>query len=883
MSLSPGVRLGPYEVTAALGAGGMGEVYRARDTRLGRDVAIKILSSGAGADADRLARFEQEARAAAALNHPNITALYDLGTYVPADTSQPTPYLVIEFLEGATLRERLAEGALPVRKAIAYARGLASGLAAAHEKGIVHRDLKPENVFVTTDERIKILDFGLAKLAEPQVAVAGVTGLLTTPGATMPGMVLGTAGYMAPEQVRGLAADHRSDIFAFGAVVYEMLSGQRAFAGETPMDVMMAVARADPPSVLVARPDLPASLVRVVERCLEKDPAARFQSTRDLAFTLEGAAPTPSGGSPALPAEAASRRQRAAAARNRWTWLAAGIALGAATAALVTIVRSPSSGESAPPLAINLPVDFPVFRLPGVAPAVPGFWNPSPDNRWMLGLELLPDGRTQFVLNELATATSRRLAATAGNVTVANSAWSPDSKAIAYWDATDGFLKRLTLDTGAITRVGQFRDVRSVSWGPQGIVFANLAEIDVAVFVVSPDGGAVRQLAPSMRQPQVLPNGSILAARTGQGADAGLTLLTDAGPPRTLIAGVEPHGYAAGHVLYNRQDKLVAHKFDERTGVLVGEPRILGDAALDRVFANDALLTWVAGDPGLSGPLTWIDRLGRRTPVPGAPRLASGATIAVYDDRIVATSMVPPGPRGSDLWTIRLDTGALTRVFEGPDTWDAHPRWSRDGARLLFRSSVSLKLADAGGGAPPDTVVPSIPGMERLDDWSADERHALVSVVTAERRYDILDVDLRAGGTITPVAATTATESFARFSPDSTLVAYVSDSTGPPEVYVQTFPMNGPSTRVSLSGGTMPKWSRDGTRIYFFSPDGWIMESVVSRASGRITPATPVRVVPASGSDFMPSSDGQRFLIMEAAPTRPIAVANWKGLLQQPR
>ena len=879
MSLSPGVRLGPYEVTAALGAGGMGEVYRARDTRLGRDVAIKILPPGLGVDVDQLARFEQEARAAATLNHPNITALYDIGTYAPADAADARPYLVIELLEGVTLRERLAEGALPVRKAIACAREIAAGLAEAHQKGIVHRDLKPENVFVTTDGRAKILDFGLAKLTEPPMAAQGATALVTTPAATMPGMVLGTVGYMAPEQVRGLAADHRADIFAFGAVLYEMLSGRRAFPGETPMDVMMAVARADPPSLLVVRPEVPPSLVRIVERCLEKDPAARYQSTRDLAFTLDGVTPTPSDGSPALPPEAARQPRRVA--RYRWVWLAAGIALGAAGAALFTAYRAPSEGESAQPVALTLPSDFLFFRLPGVSSAVPGFWSPSPDNRWILGIELLQDGRTQFALNELSTGTPRQLRATAGNVTVGNSAWSPDSKAVAYWDEADGFLKRLTLETGAITRVGQFRDVRQVAWGPQGIVFANLAENLPAVYAVSPEGGVVTQLAPAMRRPHVLPNGWILALAVGE--SAGMTLLRAGEPPRTLIAGVEPLGYAAGHVFYNQQGMLVAHQFDERNGVLVGDPLALGTASRDRVFANDVLLTWVAGDPGLYGGLAWIDRLGRRIPVPGGARPSGGATIAMHDDLLLATSMRPPGPNGSDIWTIRLDTGGLTRVFQGPDSWDAHPRWSRDGARLLFRSSLSLKLVEVGRGAMPDTLVRSIPGLERLDDWSADERYALVSAVTAERRYDMLAVDLREGGTMTPVAATTATESFARFSPDSALIAYVSDATGPPEVYVQTFPVTGSSTRVSLSGGTLPKWSRDGTRIYFFSPDGWIMESSVSRASGKISPAPPVRVVPASGADFLPASDGQRFLVMEEAVTRPLAVTNWKSLLHRSR
>jgi WD40 repeat protein len=285
MPIGPGTRLGPYEILSSIGAGGMGEVYRAHDTRLKRDVAVKILPADFSADPDRLARFEQEARAAASLNHPNILAVFDIGTYAAPDGSVhgPAPYIVSELLEGETLREKLAN--LPTRRAIEYAIQLARGLAAAHERGIVHRDLKPENVFITNDGRVKILDFGLAKLVQPDASVAA-TMLPTTPPQTMPGVVLGTTTYMSPEQVRGKEADPRSDIFAFGAILYEMLAGHRAFGGETAMDTMSAILKEDPPEISSARRP-PPGVARIVERCLEKDPAARFKSADDLAFALE--------------------------------------------------------------------------------------------------------------------------------------------------------------------------------------------------------------------------------------------------------------------------------------------------------------------------------------------------------------------------------------------------------------------------------------------------------------------------------------------------------------------------------------------------------------------------------------------------------------------
>jgi serine/threonine protein kinase/Tol biopolymer transport system component len=853
----------------------MGEVYRARDTRLGRDVAIKILSSGLSLDHERLARFEQEARAAAALNHPNITALYDVGTHAE------TPYLVTEMLEGATLRDRLSEGPVPIRKALDYARQVALGLAAAHEKGIVHRDLKPENIFITSDDRAKILDFGLAKLTESEPAVAAATMLPTTPRATVPGMVMGTAGYMAPEQVRGLPVDYRVDVFAFGAVLYEMLTGQRAFRGDTQMDVMMAVAREEAVSLAAIRPDVSPTLARIVERCLEKDPSHRFQSTRDLAFALDGQGSTQSGGTSALNTPADLRRYEPRVTRSRWPWLFGGLVLGAATAGIVVAYRTPAGDVRPQPLTLTLPSTAPAFRLPGVFSARPWYWSPSPDSRWLLGIELKPDGRTQLVLNELATGASRGIDSTVGSVSVINSAWSPDSKMVAYWDATDGFLKRLATDTGAVTRLIQFRDVRAVEWGPDGIIIHDLPGNGGPVLqMVPPTGGAAREVGKLLRNPVVLPDGQILAQSI---RDSPALVLVDpkTGDQRLIAPDLSPAGYVRGYVLYNLQERLVAQRLDATAGALVGDQIPLGGAASQRVFASDQLLSWVtSGASELTAGMVWIDRAGRRVPVPGDTVGQSGTTLGLFDDLRVAFGRLGPGTNGADVRTLSLDTGATVQIAATP-IWEDHPRWSRDGRRLLFRSGDTLKIADVGSNVPPKTVIESIPGLERVDDWSRDARHVLVSASTAERRYDILAVDLQSGGAPVGFATTTATESFARFSPDATMVTYVSDVSGPPEVYVQEFPGAETSQRVSQSGGTVPKWSADGSRIYFLSPDAWIMEAPVSRQRGEISVGVPVRVVPASGQEFMPSSDGQRFLVLESARPRSLALVNWRSLLPE--
>src|SRR6266481_8554586 len=299
MTLTAGAKLGPYEIQSPLGAGGMGEVYRARDPRLGRDVAIKVIPVSFAADTERLRRFEQEARAVAALNHPNILAIYDIGT------REGAPFIISELLEGESLHNRLSGVALPVRKAIEYAVQMGQGLAAAHEKGIVHRDLKPENIFVTRDGRIKILDFGLAKLTQPEGDRVD-----TISHQTEAGVVLGTVGYMSPEQVRGKPADHRSDLFSFGAILYEMLSGRRAFHGETAADTMSAILKDDPPELSETARDIPPALQRIVNHCLEKNPSQRFQSAGDVAFNLESLTETSSPSKGGLRAVATPPRRR---------------------------------------------------------------------------------------------------------------------------------------------------------------------------------------------------------------------------------------------------------------------------------------------------------------------------------------------------------------------------------------------------------------------------------------------------------------------------------------------------------------------------------------------------------------------------------------------
>jgi eukaryotic-like serine/threonine-protein kinase len=425
MRLQPGDRLGPYEIMSALGAGGMGEVYRARDPRLGRDVAIKVLPSAVAADVDRLHRFEQEARAAAALNHPNILAVYDVG----ADAN--TTFIVSELLEGETLRERMKSGPVAARKAIELALQLARGLAAAHDRGIIHRDLKPENVFVTRDHRVKILDFGLAKLTQDRAPaeVSAVLTVLSSP--TQPGVVLGTVGYMAPEQVRGLPVDQRADLFAFGAILYELLSGLRAFSRETPPETMAAILNEDPPELSVAAAAIPPALVRIVDRCLEKSPSARFQTASDLAFSLESL----SDGSSA----SASIATPAGSQRTYKPWLAWAVAaLLVATLAPLAYRHVRERRATPSPVRFQIP---PTVEFGG-----PGNFGLSPDGRHLAFVGRGPDGVTRLWIRTMDSLEVRPLPGSEANESTPPPFWSPDGRFVAY-DA-GGKLKKLDVSGG---------------------------------------------------------------------------------------------------------------------------------------------------------------------------------------------------------------------------------------------------------------------------------------------------------------------------------------------------------------------------------------------------------------------------------------------------
>ena len=619
MPLSAGTRLGPYEVLAALGAGGMGEVYRARDPRLGRDVAIKVLPASFSQDADRLRRFEHEARAAGVLNHPNITAVYDIGTHDGA------PYVIEELLEGETLRSELAGERLPVRRAIDYALQTARGLAAAHEKGIVHRDLKPENLFVMRDGRVKILDFGLAKLVqrEPEDG-SRQTSLPTATLGTEPGIVLGTLGYMSPEQVRGRPTDARSDIFALGAILYEMLSGRRAFHGDSSADTMSAILREDPPDLSATNQTIAPGLERIVRHCLEKNPERRFHSSHDLALALEALSDSSSGAtSVAAPLTARPfRRVLLPAAVGVLVAIAVGLAL-------VLTLRPRLSSAGVIRLSIN-PPDGTTFSVFGI-PSTPFL---SPDGRHVAFFASDDGGVSSLWIRSLSNADASRVPAPNAE---SYPFWSPDSRFLAFAAGRQPWsVKKVPVSGGPPVTITDLPSAVSAmasaaAWGSRGVI---LLAVRDGMFTFKETGGPAARFIPvdgasdrALRHfPAFLPDGRHFLYLVDESGKRALWVASlDDPKAKRLVSGLDSQGFYAepGYLLYARGHVLFAQKFAADRLELSGEPV---PVARD-VFQPDVRTRFSAARGALayltwrSAPteLLWFDRDGKpagKTPAP---------------------------------------------------------------------------------------------------------------------------------------------------------------------------------------------------------------------------------------------------------------------------
>jgi eukaryotic-like serine/threonine-protein kinase len=884
--LPPGSQLGPYTITNALGAGGMGEVYRARDSRLRRDVAIKVLPASSSADADRLQRFEQEARAAAALNHPNILALYDIGR------SDAGPYLVTELLEGETLRAMLDRGAMSARKAIEHAVHIARGLAAAHDRGIVHRDLKPENVFITSDGHAKILDFGLAKLVEPQAAIAGGSMLATAAPATTPGVVLGTVGYMAPEQVRGQGADHRADLFAFGAVLYEMLSGRRAFQRETPAETMTAILKEDPPELQVSVTALSPGLQRIVNRCLEKNPSARFQSAGDLAFALD----TVSGSSPSG-ASLSNGRPRA----TRLPWIAAALGLFALAVAAVWISTRPVPDNQVIRFTFTVPEGWTLdLETNASTPFVV-----APNGRAILLRALDKAGLSSLLIRRLDDVEARPLPGTAG---VESYFWSPDSASVAF--VAGNKLQRLDLAGGPPRVLGEATGLLAGAWSPSGtIILGSYRGLEQ----IPQTGGAMTPLIPLGQSdafytgPQFLSDGrrftfmvAVGVAVRGGGQRRLMLGTLGTSEHRMLVDTQEfftPLGFTRGHLLFVRGNAILAQPFDESRMVPLGDAvpivtrvqlipnRPYGAASMSAT----GVLAYLPENDKPIHQLAWFDRSGRRTDVPGDLADLSNVELSP-DGKSVALAILDSSRRTRDIWIQDLARGVRTRFTFDPGE-ERTAIWSPDSTRIIYngqRKTVERDLfAKMSNGSSAETTVLADGLSKDPMDISPDGRYLLYRV-SAKTRNDIWIQPLDGSAKPSPFVASEYNENYAKFSPDGKWVAYTGEESGQQQVYVVPFPGPGGKWQVSAAGGSLSRWRADGRELFYLAPDGQMMSVVVdgSTAAFRAEAPRPLFHVPVAsyvGYQYAVSRDGQQFLVNTALPMPlPVTVvSDWTGALKK--
>ena len=864
MKIAEGTKLGRYEVRSLIGVGGMGEVYRAHDPKIGREVAIKVLPADFSADKERVARFEQEAQAAGALNHPNIIAVYDV------DTQDDVLYVVSELLEGEELRQRLDEGPIPLRKVTEYAQQIVSGLTAAHEKGIVHRDLKPENLFITRDDRIKILYFGLAKLREPDANIHGSEDA-TRRALTNPGVVMGTVGYMSPEQVRGHTTDYRSDIFSFGTILHEMITGKRAFQEESMAETMSAIVKEEPAELTVSNPNISPSLERIVRRCLEKKPDRRFQSTADLGFALESlSAPTSSSGAKftegALAVDTSNEAKFSGLRGRGWT-------VAFAVTALLAIALAVLLGRSIRTTSPVAPLRRFVLNVP--SKSAPN-WNDfgaviSPDGS-RIAYNCREGNAVSICMRELDSLAVRR-------VTEGRDAedwfFSPDGEWIGISDEIG--LSKVSVRGGEQHRIYRWPETESqptgFSWGPDGYILFGTANGLQRL----PEGGGsaetVTRIDPASgvtahTLPSYLPDGKsvlITIVRGDENQTAGLVDLKD-GSLRDL--GIRGHGFfyvAPGWLAFLQGTTLFALAFDPAKPSGSANPvPILENVGSEPLVARDGTLVYVPTRGESSARLVWVDRDGRPTPI-GSERLDYTHLDLAPDGRRALLNL-----EGGKIDLIDLQGGTRKLVAQG-----GFPIWSSSGDRVTFLGAGGLQWAPADGSAPPEMLVPH-PGFVVPTSWNA---------VTGDLAYydhRAFEIWIRStDGKTRRFLGGPGRKRSGRFSPDGKWMAFVSDETGEYQVYVTAYPGPGATVAVSNKGGLSPIWSADGRELFFRLGS----KMLASRMSGTqpLGFEAPVELFDGPYTlDLMGhqredvASDGRRFLMVENSDDFPIIIVqNW--------
>ncbi|HEY6065316.1 MAG TPA: protein kinase [Thermoanaerobaculia bacterium] len=894
MTLAPGTRLGPYELLSLLGAGGMGEVYRAKDTRLDRAVAVKVLPPHLSASGERRQRFEREARTISQLSDPHICALYDVGR------EGETEYLVMELLEGETLSERLVKGALPSDQVVRYGIEIAGALDRAHRQGIVHRDLKPGNIMMTRSG-VKLLDFGLAKAIAPldKDSASGLTSMPTQVGSnlTREGSILGTFEYMAPEQLEGKDADARTDIFAFGAVLYEMATGRKAFSGTSQASLISSIMKEEPAAISTVQPMTPPALDRVVRTCLAKDPDDRFQTAHDARLQLQWIA---EGGSQAgAPAVVKARRK----SRERLAWgIAAGAILAAAFATWGYVRRAP---VEAPVLRSSiLPPEKTAFE---VGHDDCGSLTISPDGRKITFVAKNAEGRKLLWLRPLETGAARAIPGTEGATWPF---WSPDSRFIAFF--ADGKLKKVDA-AGAppLTLCDAIRG-RPGSWNRDGVILFS-PDTTVAVHRVSAGGGAstpVTSLDESKgetthRWATFLPDGKHFlymagTHATGAGTATNVIYLAslDSKDRKALLVARSNVAFASGHLIYVLEKTLLAQPFDAKRLRLTGDPVPLGDSVLyDPDYfraafsaSDNGILVYVAGTGGTKVRLAWYDRSGKPIGAPFGDPLDYREFSISPDGKRLAAEVQDPTTGLGDVWLSDFAGGTRTRFSFGPGP-SMCPVWSPDGTRIAFSRMEKTLLTKivakplAGGGGEETLFQGS--GDICPKSWSSDGRYIAYETLAASARTksDIWILPLSGDRKPFPFLATQFDELSPQFSPDGRWVLYTSDESGRPELYAAPFPGPGSKWQISAGGSLGGDWLQGGKEITYLTLDmKQVSVGVKADVSGFET-SVPRVLFSANQAIFFrsdPTGDRELMAIPEAAENTPInLVSNWPAALKK--
>ncbi len=887
MTILPGRRLGPYEILSAIGAGGMGEVYKARDTRLDRIVAIKVLPTDLADRAELRERFEREAKTIASLNHPHICTLYDTGHQDGVD------FLVMEYIEGETLAQRLQRGALPIQQVLQFAIEIADALDKAHRKGITHRDLKPGNIMLTKSGT-KLLDFGLAKLAQEAAPSTPASQLPTMKSAvTAEGTILGTLQYMAPEQVEAKEVDARTDIFAFGAVVYEMATGKKAFEGKSSASVMAKIMETEPPSMASLAPMTPAALDRVVKRCLAKDPDDRWQTARDLEVELKWIAEQGQVPQAAMPTAGGTARR---GFRERLGWLVAACAIlvAVALAAAVFYLRRPSAELKAVHFTVAPPEKQ---NWPPIAGG-PNFFSVSPDGSKLAFAAVDATGRSQLWLRDFDSPTAQMLP---GTDDAWAPFWSPDSRFISF--TAGASLKKVPASGGPAETITASPAGGMGTWNRDGVILFATGGGSPILRVPSAGGSATpvtsldaSQQALGHAWPYFLPDGKhfLYTTVTSNPENMGIYVGSLDSKETKLILKATPFATYSppGYLLFNRAGTLFAQPFDADRLELKGDAipiaegiqfsAVNGNGAV-AVSAN-GVLTYRLVPTAAQNKLVWVDRKGAELPLAAPPHAYRNPRISPDGQRVAVTI----DELGTQEWLLDTKRGTLTRLtFEG--SYNGALAWTPDGKRVAFGSdragqrNLFWQLADGSGGT--ERLATSDRG-QVASSWSPDGQTLAFEQTNPGAGFDLFVYRL-GDRKVQPFLQTRFTEIAPRFSPDGRWLAYVSDESGRNEVYVQPYPGPGGKWQISTEGGTEPVWARNGELFY---RNGYKMMAVGTNTKANFSADTPKVLFEGHYATYntMPAydvtPDGQRFLLAKTAEQGPqeiSVVLNWFEELRQ--